>query len=617
MTDTHLIRLTDAARFTLGRTTVTPAARTLASGVNESVIEPRVMQVLVTLYRQCGEVVGREALIEACWGQRTVGEDAVNRAILKLRRALDLIGSDVMVETVAKVGYRLCAGEPSSLATQLTIERAQPRKSLQLWVIGVVVVLAACLGFFPRAQNRLPPSSIVAVQPLRASSTDAPARRLSQDFASDLSRVVLGHDDRLELAGPQDTSPQTAAFTLTGSAASIGRDLHAVVMLSKPGSPAILWSHDYTMPLDDADGLRQQIGTNVAAVLVCALGTQGLPETVDDRTTSLYLETCTLHAGDHRREAYLLRQVIAHAPHFAGGWADLAISLALGSDDAQGSDVTSMQRESHAAAMHALSINPSLGRAYFALALLLPGLRNWMLRERIINRGLAAQPDCPQLYNVRAHDLAAIGRQQDSIDSNRRAVALDPLFPGKTAALARALADAGRGDEAADTIRHMREVWPDNRYTWSAQFETAARIGDAHEAEAMLDDTKSQYLSTGLTSAWRSVLQARQNPIAESVQRAVQVLMDQRRQNTIADDQLIEGLVLLGRSKLALNMALNLPPQPESAFWFRSFLRPLRADRRFMTIAKQQGLYTIWRETGLWPDFCHDHSVHYDCRTSI
>ena len=126
MANTQVIRLTDAERFALGGVTVTPAARTLAIGAHESVIEPRVMQVLVTLDRRRGEVVGREALIDACWDGRTVGEDAINRAILKLRRALHEIGGDVTIETVAKVGYRLCVGELGSPADRAPLQDIEP-----------------------------------------------------------------------------------------------------------------------------------------------------------------------------------------------------------------------------------------------------------------------------------------------------------------------------------------------------------------------------------------------------------------------------------------------------------------------------------------------------------
>ncbi len=618
MADKQPIRLMDVERFTVGGVTVTPALRTLAVETRESVIEPRVMQVLITLHRRCGEVVGREALIDACWGGRSIGDDAINRAILKLRRALDEIGGGLVIETIAKVGYRLCAGGPGGPANQALADPVRPGRAGGRWlagaVAGVIVALAVYGYFLPGSRERSPPSRIVVVRPLRFAANDAPAQRLSQDFTSDLSRTVLGHDGRLEFASLQSAPQQAAAFTVTGSVASIGRDLNAVVIVTKRDDPSILWSHDYTAPLNDADGLRKQVGTNVAAVLVCALGTEGLPEPVEDRTAALYLETCNLHAGDHRRETYLLRQVVARAPQFAGAWADLAISLAFTSEGADGKDAASMRRESRAAAMYALSLDPHLGRAYFALASLLPGIRNWTARERIIAAGLAAQPDCPQLYNVRARDLAAIGRQQDSIASNRHAVALDPLFPGKTATLARSLADAGRRDEAEGVILHMRETWPDNPYTWFARFETAARIGDAREAEAMLDDMRRRFFSASETAAWRTLLEARQAPSSAMAQRAIATLLDDRRRGIVTDAQLVEDIALLGRPNMALDLALRMPAQEENAFWFRGILQPLRADPRFMAVADRQGLYSIWRATGLWPDFCGDRSLRYDCR---
>lgn len=434
MAETQQIRLTDAARFALGGLTVTPAARTLTYGPREAMIEPRVMQVLVTLHRRCGEVVGREELIDACWEGRTVGEDAVNRAVLKLRRALDEIGSDATVETVARVGYRLCAGPPGDLDDPARTDQPPARGSGRLWLAGGVAAaaLAATTLFFVNARARPPTNRIVVVQPMRVAGTDAPARRLAQDFASDLSRAVIGHDGRLEFADTQGGTETAAGFTVAGSAASVGRNLNAVVTVTKGGDPVILWSHDYTAPLDDAVGLRQQISTNVAAVLVCALGTAGVPDKIDERTTALYFEACNLRSGDQRQEAYLLRQVTKRAPRFAGGWADLAVSLAFTREAETGDAARTMRREASAAARRALSLDPHQGNAYYARALLLPGLKNWSARARILRAGLAAQPDNPQLYNRLAIDLAAIGRQQGSIAANRSAVALDPLFPGKT-----------------------------------------------------------------------------------------------------------------------------------------------------------------------------------------
>jgi DNA-binding winged helix-turn-helix (wHTH) protein/tetratricopeptide (TPR) repeat protein len=618
MANTDAIRLPDVPRFTVAGVTVTPAARTLAAAGRMSVIEPRVMQVLVTLHRQYGEVVGREALIDACWDGRTVGEDSINRAILKLRRALYEIGGDLKVETVAKVGYLLRAVEPASAVDPL---HTPPVRSRRRWVsvaIAGVTAAVAAAGILLAGSRQVPPSSrTIVVQSLRAAANDVPAQRLSQDFTSDLSRAVLGHDGRLEFAEAAGKSTGDVAFNLAGNVASIGSDLHAVVTISQRGDPAIAWSHDYTAPLADAEGLRRQVSTNVAAVLVCALGADGVPDQIDVQTAALYLEACTLHSGDHRREIDLLRQVIARAPNFAGAWADLAISLTFLSADAAGDDVVSERREAQADATHALSLDPHEGRAYYARALLLPGINNWTARERTIDAGLAAQPDCPPLYSIRANNLAAIGRLQDSIASNRRSVALDPLFPGKTASLARSLAAAGQQAEADDVVRHMREVWPDDRYTWVTGFEIAARSGDPHEAEAILDRMHGRFFSAGEIGAWRTFLRAREAPTESNVQNAIKALLNDRRQGATSDAELVEDFTLLGHPEMAVDLAIRLPPQPDSQFWFRSDLQPLRADPRFMAIAERQGLYAIWRTTAMWPDFCTNRSLPYDCRRPL
>ncbi|QYE33064.1 hypothetical protein KZX46_02750 (plasmid) [Polymorphobacter sp. PAMC 29334] len=454
---------------------------------------------------------------------------------------------------------------------------------------------------------------LIVVQPLRVTPGDLPARRLSQDLASDLSRAVLGHDGALEFADDRIAS-RRAAFSVSGNVASGGGDLHAVVVVSDSTDNAILWSHDYTAPLADMAGFRQQVSTNVAAVLVCALGTRGVPEAVDARATALYLEACNLHSGDQSQVAFLLRQVTARVPQFAGAWADLAISLAYAREDAGPANAEAMRREAEGAARRALAIDPHEGNAYYAQALLLPGIEHWIPREKLIEAGLKVEPDNAQLYNRYAIDLGAIGRVQDSIAANQRAVALDPLFPGKTARLVRALANAGELDAANEAINHMRETWPDDANTWHARFATAARFGDPREALAMLNDRNETVGNKDDMASWRTFLRARASPTQANIDYAVAALVEERRRGFTSDVQLVSDFALLGRPATALDIALQMPPQQESDFWFRKILQSVRADPRFMRVVQRQGLLAIWRTTNLWPDFCRDGSVPYDCR---
>ena len=103
--------LADGKDFALGNCRARPSARLISGPGGETSVEPRVMQVLMALHEARGRVLGREELLETCWEGRIVGDDAINRAVAELRRALAAAGCDCTVETVPRVGYRL-VGSP-------------------------------------------------------------------------------------------------------------------------------------------------------------------------------------------------------------------------------------------------------------------------------------------------------------------------------------------------------------------------------------------------------------------------------------------------------------------------------------------------------------------------
>ena len=94
--------------FPLGALQVSPSAREVMRASWTEGLEPRVMQVLVVLHQARGAVVPRDMLIARCWGGRIVGDDAINRAIGRLRRLAKADhGASFVIETIPRVGYRL------------------------------------------------------------------------------------------------------------------------------------------------------------------------------------------------------------------------------------------------------------------------------------------------------------------------------------------------------------------------------------------------------------------------------------------------------------------------------------------------------------------------------
>ena len=92
--------------FSLGPLHVRPSSRTVSAHDNTETLEPRVMQVLVALARRPGEVVSRDQLIKECWAGRVVGDEAISRCIIKVRRLSETHGG-FSLETIPRVGYRL------------------------------------------------------------------------------------------------------------------------------------------------------------------------------------------------------------------------------------------------------------------------------------------------------------------------------------------------------------------------------------------------------------------------------------------------------------------------------------------------------------------------------
>jgi len=151
--------LTKVPAFTLGPITIDPPGRQLAAGAQADTIEPRVMRVLVALGMSPGRVFSREELIEQCWDGLIVGDNAIDRAISRIRRLLERLGDGmVRLETVTKVGFRIVvdasgqtgndipAAAASSMAAKAAATVAPPRKWTRRAAIAGAVLTGTALG---------------------------------------------------------------------------------------------------------------------------------------------------------------------------------------------------------------------------------------------------------------------------------------------------------------------------------------------------------------------------------------------------------------------------------------------------------------------------------------
>lgn len=141
------VELAHEPPFRLGVLDVEPATRQLKSTTGSETIEPRVMQVLVALYR-ADTIVTREELIERCWDGRIVGDDAINRVLSRIRHlAADVGQGSFSVETITKVGYRLTTHVVGSDKAEVPAGLAQPVTSSRRKVVGALALAGAAAAF--------------------------------------------------------------------------------------------------------------------------------------------------------------------------------------------------------------------------------------------------------------------------------------------------------------------------------------------------------------------------------------------------------------------------------------------------------------------------------------
>lgn len=109
------------------------------------------MQALVCLARAEGRVVSRDELIKCCWNGQTVGDDAINRCIGKVRHLARWEDKTYFaIETIPRIGYRLRSHESDECGDQETPKDAEhdhatsdaptkPRPRIRRWQVGAII----------------------------------------------------------------------------------------------------------------------------------------------------------------------------------------------------------------------------------------------------------------------------------------------------------------------------------------------------------------------------------------------------------------------------------------------------------------------------------------------
>lgn len=174
------------------------ARQVVRVGSEEIRLRPKTFDVLTMLVRHAGQVVSKQRLIEAVWGQVAVTDDSLVQCLVEIRRAIG--DGHFTIRTVRGRGYLLDGEVAPDSAAALTPAPAPvpsagvvtPPPWRWTWTFGgiaavaLVSVLAAVAALGPRAGRQAP---------THLQDTMVPEARVELDAGLDLLRISRAQTD--------------------------------------------------------------------------------------------------------------------------------------------------------------------------------------------------------------------------------------------------------------------------------------------------------------------------------------------------------------------------------------------------------------------------------------
>ena len=339
--------VTDLQRgFKLGPWAVIPERGLLRQGKVAKHLEPMVMDVLVVLASQQGDVVTRDQLIDAVWAGRATADDAIAAKIATLRNKL---GDDSRhpdyIETVQKRGYRLkmpveLPGAPQP--EQRGAVYVQVSRPVLLAALAALAV-AAIIWWLPVTN----PTDCVAVLQFKNLSDDQEKFQYVVDgFREELVISLNLVPSLCFTRGPELSDDRTAQMIakdlgvgviVTGSLRTDGDKIRITVELVSADGFQI-WSDKFDGAADDVFSLQERVATEVRDKILGEKGEQikvasrpANPEAYDRYMLGrFFLAKRDIESLQHARA--LFQETIEIDPNFGSAYLHLAINYLLLAD---------------------------------------------------------------------------------------------------------------------------------------------------------------------------------------------------------------------------------------------------------------------------------------------
>ncbi|MBD9527386.1 winged helix-turn-helix domain-containing protein [Paracoccus sp. PAR01] len=228
--------------------------------------------VLRELVRHRGDVVEKDALIDAVWKGVAVTDDSLVQCISEIRRALGDTDRSLL-KTVPRRGYRL------DLSEDVRLDALRPQPARGLLVLGLLALLLI-VALWHRPGQVLPGPPRIAVLPFANLGPDPALDPVGRGVAEDIVSILAKSPDVTVIArnssfryGAEPVDVRRigrelgADFVLDGSVRRSGDGLRIVAQLSDVATGQSLWSERFDRSGPDAVAPQDEVTAQIISSL--------------------------------------------------------------------------------------------------------------------------------------------------------------------------------------------------------------------------------------------------------------------------------------------------------------------------------------------------------------
>lgn len=611
----------------IGKHVLQPSRQLLLDGAHIH-LGPRALSILSALAEAKSEIVTKDELMQAVWGDVAVEENALQVHVTAVRKAL---GDDAkLLKTIRGIGYQLdlnsfetnSAGDTAPSGISPVEQRsshggdapsAGSRVTIRRYAIALVaalIVAIAALGWFGLSGRGAEDNETqIAIYPLVATNQTADEVALAAGITDELIVRLRRTPGLRVISGNGQTSGGSNA--IRGSVRTEGEQLRVSVRLEDP-SGAILWSENFDHAMDDLLYVQESIAAAISGTLGVSLevgvSSRSYGGTDNPEAYANYVRgRAQRHNPDRSVPTLFLERAVELDPDYALANTELSYAYGISlyyAQDAQ--EVADLQNKMDQASQRALDAQPELWVGHAARGWY-HSMRGDLVRAQEFHE-IVAELDPgndPELRNTLANFHFIMGRLEASDELRRSKRLIDPIF----------------------RVDHERMI----TLLWLRRFEEAQAMGrelESSQPEAYQEVLLSLmwvYLLSGDEDAAHALrakivgYDARENPVDGQLDPNVFPDLPFSELRLWAQSEFGGGgrhfmaeraawVAHFGKPELALDYLRiafqDLPGIGGHGYLWHPALSETRKLPGFVQLIEDIGIVDVWRANGEWGDLC-------------